>query len=248
MKFIDANLQLGRRCIPRDGAPNTLDEILEVMERCHIEAAIAHHATAQEGGMCDGNEEILKITGENTPFLPQWCAMPSAFGEFMTPDVLFAKMKEYGVKTLRLLPKTCGYSLRPYALGKLMDAAADCHVPIFLDANTEIESKDTYDLCSAYPNVNFIFSRLSYRENRFIAPIMEQCPNFHIGTGIFAVNDGLELFCKHFGADRLVFDTCLPTGSATAAVSLVNFAEISQEEKERIASGNIQQLLDGVKL
>ena len=248
MKFIDANLQLGRRCLPREGAPNTTEEILEVMERCHIESAIAFHAIAKEGGMVDGNEEILKITGGNTPFLPQWCAMPSTFGEFMPPEVLFAKMKEHTVKTLRLLPKTCNYSLRPYALGKLMDLAAQCHVPVFLDAFTEIEPMDIYDLCKNYPGVNFIISRLSYRENRMIAPILEQCPNFLIGTGNFPGNDGLELICKHFGAQRLVFESGLPNGSATAAVSLVNFAAISQEEKELIAHGNIERLLAGVTL
>ena len=248
MKFIDANVQLGRRCLPLEGSPYTTEDILEVMDRCQIESAIAYHAIAEEGGMMDGNMEILKITGANTRFMPQWCAMPSAFGEFPAPEVLFAQMKTHGVKSLRLLPKTGGYSLRPYALQKLMDAAAQCHVPVFLDANVQIESKDTYDLCKNYPDVNFIFSRLSYRENRTIAPIMEQCPNFHIGTGIFAVNDGLELFCRHFGAKRLVFDTCLPTGSATAAVSLVNYAEISQEEKELIAHGNIERLLADVTL
>ena len=248
MKFIDASIQLGRRCLPREGAPNTTDEILEVMDRCQIETAIAFHAIAKEGGMMDGNREILKLTGDNSRFLPQWCAMPSAFGEFPSAEALFAQMKENGVKTLRLLPKSCGYSLRPYALGKLMAAAADCHVPVFIDAFTEIAPMDTYDLCKNYPGVNFIFSRLSYRENRVIAPILEQCPNFLIGTGNFVVNDGLELFCQHFGADRLIFNSLLPEGSATAAVSLVNYAEIAQEEKERIAHGNIQRLLDGVTL
>lgn len=246
MKFIDASIQLGRRCIPREGAPNTTEDILEVMERCHIEAAIAFHAIAKEGGMMDGNREILKLTAENPQFLPQWCAMPSAFGEFPSAEELFVQMKANGVKTLRLLPKSCGYSLRPYALGKLMAAAAESHVPVFLNVNEELSSEETYDLCKNYPDVNFVFCSMSYRENRLIAPIMEQCPNFYLATGSFVVNDGLELICEHFGANRLVFSTGLPTASATAAVSLVNFAEISQEEKELIAHGNIERLLAGV--
>lgn len=246
MKFIDASIQLGRRCIPRDGAPNTTEAVLEVMDRCHIEKAIAFHAIAKEGGMMDGNRELLKLSGENPRFLPQWCAMPSAFGEFPSAEELFAQMKANGVKTLRLLPKTCGYSLRPYALGKLMDAAAESHVPVFLNVNEELSSEETYDLCKNYPGVNFVFCSMSYRENRFIAPIMEQCPNFYLATGSFVVNDGLELICEHFGANRLVFSTGLPTASATAAVSLVNFAEISQEEKELIAHGNMERLLAGV--
>lgn len=248
MKFIDASIQLGRRCLPREGAPNTTDEILEVMERCHIEKAIAYHAIAKEGGMADGNAEILKITGGNTPFLPQWCAMPSTFGEFMTPDVLFAKMKEHGVKTLRLLPKTCGYSLRPYALGKLMEAAADCHVPVFMDLETEVEPADMYTICQDYPEVNFVFCRPSYGQNRILAGVFDTCPNCYLGAGNYLVHGGIQLHCRYYGAQRLVFDTGLPDSSATSAVSLICYADISQEEKELIASGNIQRLLDGVTL
>jgi hypothetical protein len=54
--------------------------------------------------------------------------------------------------------------------------------------------------------------------------------------------------CEYFGAERMIFDTGLPTGSATAAVSLICYAEISEEEKALIASGNLERMLGEVKL
>jgi len=248
LKFIDARCQLGRRGIVKPGEPVSHDDILELMERCHIEKAVAYHCLAKEGEMKAGNLELVKLTEGDDRFIRQWCAMPSAFGEFMSVPELFAAMKEHKVTSLRLLPKTCGYSLRPYALGEMMDAAAQCHVPVFINLGEELSTDDLYPLCTNYPNVNFVVGNTGYRENRKFGPILESCPNLYIATGNYVVHCGLKTFCEYFGAQRLIFDTGLPTGSATAAVSLVNFAEISREEKELIAHGNIERLLSEVRL
>lgn len=248
LKFIDARCALGRAGVVREGAPHCKEDILELMQRCNIEKAIAFHIMAKEGEMKAGNEQLLKETEGDSRFIRQWCAMPSTFGEFLSVEELFAGMKQHNVTSLRLLPKTCGYSTRPYALGKLMEAAAECHVPVFLNLFEELVTDETYDLCKDYPDVNFIFCNASYRENRFLGPILDQCPNFYLGIGNYVVHGGLKSFCEHYGAERMIFDTGLPTGSATAAVSLVCYAEISDEEKELIAHGNIERLLAGVRL
>lgn len=248
MKFLDARIQLGQRCMPREGSPTTTEEILEVMERCNIEKAIAYHAIAKEGEMQPGNMELLKITGDDTPFMRQWCAMPSVFGEFPDTEELFRLMKQHNVTTLRLLPKKCNYPPKPYVLGKLMAAAADCHVPIFLTLHEDILPYEVYELCKDFPDVNFIICGVDYRQNRVIAPIIEQCPNFYFGTSIYVVHNGLKLMSDYYGVDRMIFESGLPTGSATAAVSLINYAEISNEEKELIAHGNMERLLSAVRL
>ena len=247
LKFIDARCQLGRRGVVGVGEPSTHEEILELMERCHIEKAVAYHSIAKEGEMKAGNLELINLTEGDDRFIRQWCAMPSAFGEFMSTEELFAGMKEYNVTSLRLLPKTCGYSLRPYALGKMMAAAAECKVPVFINLE-ELDAEALYALCKDYPDVNFIVGNTAYRMNRYFGPILESCSNFYVATGNYVSHTGIKTFCEHFGAEKLIFDTGLPTGSATAAVSLISFAEISQEEKQLIASGNIERLLSEVRL
>ena len=248
MKFLDARIQLGPVCMPHEGAPNTTEEILEVMERCQIEKAIAYHSLAKEAELMAGNEALLQITGKDTPFLRQWIAMPSAFGEFYAPERLMALMKEHDVTTLRLMPKKCNFPLKPYVLGKLMDACADCHVPVFLTLHQDIAPYDVYELCRDYPHVTFVICGVDYRQNRILGPILEQCPNFCFGSSVYVVHGGLKLLSDYGYTDRLIFETGLPNGSATAAVSLVNYAEISREEKELIAHGNMERLLSAVTL
>lgn len=248
MKFIDARCQLGRRGILREGEPVTTEEILELMDRCCIEKAVAYYAIAKEGEMQAGNLELFRELEGRDRFIPQWCAMPSTFGEFLSPEALVQAMKEHGVSSLRLFPKTHGFSVRPYALGKLMEAAADCRIPVFMTYAESGSDDALYSLLTDYPEVNFVISDVSYREERKMFPILQQCKNLYIGTGNYVVHGGVKAVCKYFGADRLIFDTGLPTGSATAAVSLICYAEISEEEKALIAHGNLERLLSEVKL
>ena len=248
MKFLDARIELGQRCMPHEGAPNTTEEILEVMERCNIEKAIVYHTIAKEANMQAGNEELLKITGKDTPFLRQWFAMPSYFGEFMEPAELMRQMKQHDVTSLRLMPKKCNYPLKPYIMGKLMAACADCHVPVFLTLHHDIAPTEVYELCKDYPDVSFVICGVDYRQNRLLGPILEQCPNFYFGTSIYVVHQGLKLMSDYGYTDRMIFESGLPCGSATAAVSLIHYAEISKEEKELIAHGNMERLLSQVTL
>ncbi|MBP3634299.1 MAG: hypothetical protein J6J43_06975 [Oscillospiraceae bacterium] len=248
LRFIDARCMLGNRCIIREGDPNTKEDILELMDRCHIEKAVVYHAMAKESELPGGNMALVEETKDNDRFIRQWCALPSYFGEYLSAEDFFAAMKEHHVTSMRLLPKTCGYSLRPHVIGKLMDLAAQCRMPVFISLFEELTSDEVYDLCKAYPDVNFVVGNTGYRENRRLGPAVEQCDNLYLGTGNYVAHCGVELFCKYYGAERLVFDTGLPTGSATAAVSLIGYAEISREEKELIAHGNIERLLGEVTL
>lgn len=246
MRFFDASCRLGRPAAPGEGMPWQTEQILEIMERCHIDNALAYHIVAKDGEVPDGNELLLREI-QGTKLQPQWCAIPATFEEFLPAPELGAAMKENGVRTLRIAPKNFAHSMAPYAMGELMDFAADCHIPVFFDYG-EAPCDEMYTLCHSYPNVNFVVTNTAYGLNRWLGPVLDNCPNLYVGTGNYVVHNGLTTFCKYYSAERLVFNTNLPTGSAAAAVSLVCFADLSEEEKQLIAHGNLERLLGEVRL
>lgn len=246
LKFIDASCRLGRPAAPGD-MPWKKEQIVELMDRCRIEKALAYHIVAKDGEITDGNQLLMEEIKGDARFEPQWCAIPATFDEFFRAEKLHGMMKENNVRTLRIAPKNYAHDYRPHAMGELMGLAADCKIPVFLDYG-EAAGDDLYDLCSAYPNVKFVITNTSYGLNRFLGPILDNCANLYLATGNYVVHTGLELMCKYYGAEKMVFNTNLPTGSAVAAVSLVCFANISDEEKQMIAYGNLEKMLSEVKL
>lgn len=247
MRFIDASCRLGRPAAIHEGAPWQTEELLQIMERCHIDSAHAYHIVAKDGEVADGNELAVEEAKKHDRLRPQWCVLPATFDEFFHADALCGKMKAAGVSTMRIAPQSYGHSAQPYAMGELMDFAADCHVPVFFDYG-EAAGDKMYELCSAYPYVKFVVTNTAYGLNRWLGPVLDVCPNLYVGTGNYVVHQGLQAFCAYYSAERLIFNTNLPTGSAAAAVSLVSFADISREEKELIAHGNMERLLSEVRL
>lgn len=246
-RFIDASCRLGRPAAPGVDMPWKTEEILELMDRCRIEKAMAYHIVAKDGEVADGNGLLMEEIQKSDRLLPQWCVLPATFDEFLHADDLHAAMKKNGVTSLRIAPKSYAHSPRAYAMAELMGLAAECRVPVFFDYG-EAPGDAMYELCSAYPDVKFVVTNTAYSLNRFLGPVLDACDNLYVGTGNYVVHNGLQLFCRYYSADRLIFNTNLPVGSAAAAVSLVCYANISEEEKEKIACGNIERLLSEVRL
>ena len=75
-------------------------------------------------------------------------------------------------------------------------------------------------------------------------PIFENCDNLYTECSNFVINNAVEHFCKYHGAEKMLFGSGIPNASAAASVSLIRYANISEEEKQLIACGNITRLLE----
>lgn len=245
LKFIDANCMIGRRLSPREGAPLTTEDYIEIMDRCGIEKALVYHAVAKESIMEVGNQLLEQETTDR--FLKQWVVMPGGLGEFIPEEKLLSAMKEKDVRSVRMLPGLFPYSVRPYASGKLIHMLTEAKVTIFVDKK-KMSWEDVYTLVSSYPETRFVLCNYTYRELRQLFPLVEGYKNLMIDTANLFVHDGIREFCRRFGAERLIFGTAMPEGAPSNIVPLVTYADINMEEKQMIASGNILRLLEEVSL
>lgn len=245
--FIDANCMVGQRNVCREGSPVTPSDYMEIMNRCGIEKAIVYHCMTKENDILTGNNCVDKDLSGNELFIKQWGVMPNNTGEFIPEDTLLSEMKKHNVHTVRMFPAIQDYSLKPYASGKLIRTLAEANVPIFIE-KSQLSWEDVYALCTAYPESKFVLCDTGYRCLRHLIPIMEACDNLFIETSTYLMHNGVRDFCHRFGAERMIFGTGMPDHSTTAATSLIRYADISTEEKMKIASGNILRLLSEVTL
>ena len=245
LKFIDANCMIGRRISPQKGAATTTEEFIEIMDRCGIEKALAYHAVAKESIMEIGNQLLEEEPADR--FMKQWVVMPGEYGEFMPEEKLLSLMKEKDVRSVRMFPGLFLYSVRPYASGKLIHALTEAKVTIFIDKR-KMSWDDVYTLLTSYPETRFILCSYTYRELRQLFPLLGACKNLMIDTANLFLHNGVKEYCRLFGAERLVFGTAMPDGAPSNIVPLLSYADISMEEKQMIASGNILRLLEEVSL
>jgi len=58
------------------------------------------------------------------------------------------------------------------------------------------------------------------------------------------VHNGLEDICERFGARRLLFGTGYPQFALGPAITMIASAQISNHDKQLIASGNMRRLIE----
>jgi len=246
--FVDANCMIGRPVVQREGSLKNTEDLMKLMQDCGVVKALVYHSVARESDMLMGNSLLEQEIKGKDCFLKQWLVMPNIWEEFINPDVLLKQMRDQNVCSVRLLPKLYGYSLKRYASGELIDALTACKVPLFLEQSQLSSWDELYEFCQEYPKSKVVLCNTGYRCLRGLVPVLSACKNLYVETSTFLVHNGIKEFCRHFGAERMIFGAGTPEASMAAAVAQICYAEIAEEEKQLIASGNILNLLGEVEL
>ncbi len=248
MKFIDVGCRLGKQKKPVGTIERTPEHILGVMDRFGIECSIVYHSAAEEGDIQLGNERLItELSGEKR-LLPQWIVVPKTFDDGLSTYELLDAMKKNRVKTVRMAPKSQGFSLKKYASGELLSALSECRIPIFINRD-QVSLETMYETCKAYPGATFVLCTAGWGSLRGYYPLLRDCKNFKIETGNFGDHGGIKLVCDHLGAEGLIFGSSSPNAtSVSEAISVLMYSGISEEQKQMIAAGNAQKLLEEVSL
>jgi len=242
VEFFDCNVQIGRFGNPQPEYPLTAREILEKLAPLKVTRALAFHALGKELHPNEGNTVVLEETA-GSPLEPCWVAMPHHTGEFPHPSELVARMQENRVRAVRLFPSAHQYSLSEWCAGEMLATFEAHRVPVFVEA-----SQTSYDhiagVLNAFPALRLVVVQPSYRCDRYVYPLMERYEHLAIDTSNYVVTGGIEALCRRFGPSRLVFGSALPFFEPGGPVSMITLADISDDDKQMIACGNLARLLE----
>ena len=230
MRFIDCNASIGE--IPMKYSPlvnPTLENQLALMRRYNISRALCSSGFCVNGDLDYGNKIISQWAEGNSGIIPVFTALPENFTPFD------------GAKALRIYPKDMIFPLSKLHMDKICVCAAERNLPILLSL-AETDIRELIALIPDFPKVNFILTEVYYRNFRNLYPLLETCGNLYIETSFLKTSGSLEFLCERFGAGRIVFGTSSPYYDAGAAIAMLLGAEITQDEKEKVACGNIESL------
>ena len=250
LRFFDCNAYFGPRKLQLPGSFSTKDELIAHMESYGIEKALVSHAFARELDPTEGNARLMNEIENDANFAPVWVVLPHHTGEFPEPKKLIKMLKEQNVRAVTMFPNAANYffSMEEWNCGELYDALEKARIPLFI-AYPQIDPflNGLNALLEAHPKLPVVLTNSNYRIARNAYPLLKKHKNLYLETFGFKAQDGIEEVCKLFGAERLIFGSGMPESSGAAAVTMITYANISFEEKQMIASGNLEKLLGGVK-
>jgi predicted TIM-barrel fold metal-dependent hydrolase len=151
---------------------------------------------------------------------------------------------------VRLYPASHRFTLARWCSGEMLDAIHVRRIPVAL-WHIEAGWEPIRMLCETYPNMPVIVEgrpqKIVYH-NRFFYPLMKQYSNFYLELHNLNVYLGIEDMVARFGPGHLIYGSCLPFNDPNTSQMMVTAARIDLEAKQRIARGNLEDLLAKVRL
>jgi predicted TIM-barrel fold metal-dependent hydrolase len=253
LPFFDCGIMLGPWEQATPGSPQNAAELTSLLQRCGIGEALVYSSLATLYNPPLGNEELLGEIAGHPGLHPCWVLIPDQTEEMPPAEQVVERMMQAGVRAARVFPLGFHVSLAEWSVGPLFRLLAAHRIPLFLDwghrnwSQELINWDELRDLCAGYPDLPIILVRPSLSSDRRLFPLMARFPNLYIENSYYVVHRGIELICRRFGAERVLFGTGLPQRAPGPAITALSYSGVSRREKELVAGDNLRRLLGEVR-
>lgn len=250
MHLFDVNLQIGRPSVRQYGAVSTTAELFSALEGTGITRGVVWHIAQRDGGPDIGNALLARAIAGDERAHGCWSIVPPQTDtDVMTPD-FFDRMAVEKIVALRAFPDAQRFQLGRTTFGTFLDEVAERRIPLLITMHFAMDWPCVYHLLQEYPTLTVILCELGlWGQDRQSWPLLEQYPNVYLESSLVSLEaGGLEAAVKAWGAERILFGSGFPFHYPHAAVLDLLHAEITDSDREKIASGNLLRLLGEVSV
>ena len=256
LKWFDANIGLGRSAFSKNRVTANVVALQEALGRYNIDRALVYHFNGKELHPNIGNEQLGREISGREGLYPCFSLVPGCDYDFPKPEDFMAQLQEKGVRAVRIFPEIQHLELDDWVLGDFWSPFAAHRLPVFLEYDKSFTwgsldqhavLKEVYELCQRHPQLPVVFTCPRIRFNRVFYKLLESCPNLRTDLLPFWNFCNVEHFAERLGAGKLIFSSGLPLQDPGGTISMVAYARLGDNEKARIAGGNLEELLNEVR-
>jgi len=249
LKYLDCYAAVGKWTGKDIEAPWTIEQMLSDMERCRIHGALVYSHLSRELQPSVGNQLVLEICDRNPRLFPCWVVLPHYCHEAPPGPKLVQAMLENGVRAAKLFPHLHRFSLKDPDLELLLHSLEEAGLPAIFDRGEheleaqQIDWEEIPWLCTKFPRLNVILHGVRWEATRYLVPLMKRFPHLYCEFSNHQGNRIIEFLVQEIGAEQLLFGTQMMQKSPGAAKAFLDYANISDADRKKIAHENLARLL-----
>jgi len=247
--FFDVDCAVGSG--PGIGIRPGVKELLSDMDRFGIDRALVRHGNFKLLGAEAGNRELAEMLNSDASdrLCGVWCILPDQCPELPQGDAFFAAMMKHGIRALTLCPDDHLFVPCRWAIGRIMDAAAERRIPVLFEAANNDWNK-IYAFVKEFPRNRIVIHEYwgKWGHDRQLRPLLENCENVFYSTGGYQVPDGLRDLVGLYGAERILYGSGYPRYDQGNGMLQLKQGGIADDAVAAIAGKNLEKLLAEVQL
>lgn len=263
--FFDVNHWLGKRqnylasrMYSSSEKKAGIKDIRRLLDDNDIKKAIITNKFALSYEWKDGNEKLLEsgLSGQIKGVFYSFVIAPEAIFSYDFPRFLADAYKD-GVRLFRVFPRSHLFYLNDYYMKKIYKVLSKAGFPLMLDLKQlDITGNKYFDIdvlervLDENPDMPLILETTLKQcmFNRYYFPLLERFKNMYLEVSGLLLYDQIEHYVEKFGSERLVFGTGYPDLPVEINTGRMILADISETDKKKIASGNLERIIGGIKI
>lgn len=250
--FYDADCSVGRS--PLNGQEPTVKDLLADMDYYGVGKALIRHNNVDLLGAEPTNAEIAAILKEEDTeerLGGIWYFLPSESSAIPEPDEFIRQMGQNRIKAIALSPHGHRFVPNRMVIGKMMDAAKERKIPVFIDklmnfAVPDVERwEEIYRFVDTFQDNVLIFGSLAQKWgcDRQIRPLLANYANFHFVTTGYWVPEGLRDLADLYGSTRIIGGSGFPAYNSGSQMLQIKFSGLDSDAVANIAGKNLERIL-----
>ena len=224
----------------------TLRELLDHMDRLGIGQAVVYHSNARDLHPVYGNsflmEDIRTLPEAAERVIPALAVNPSMLAGTGEMESVIRILEEKQAGCIALFPVTNRY--RMLEIRPVLERIRKFRPLILIDV-TEMTSEDMEDLADIaadYPELNFVIRQVMWWQFSRVFNLLGRTKNIAADISWLHTRDSIRILTDQAGPGRLIFGAGYRAHGG-ASMAALSWSDISQEEKDAVASQNLIDML-----
>lgn len=243
--FFDAFTRIGPKPRVHGKLRYTLQHLLDEMAHCSISGALVTSTGQHQYDAMLENRRLIETLAPHDHLFPVWHVMPHWTDECPEPERLLRMLDENNVPAVSISPNPARWPVTSRTSEPLLGALAEAGIPTLVNFG-DLTATELEAVAQRYPRLPLIVHAAPWGAQRTVLPLVLNYPNIHVTFDHLQINYGLEWLVEQGVEDQLLFGSNGPAMSMGAHRFYVDYADVPDEAKAKIAGGNLTRLLGGV--
>jgi predicted TIM-barrel fold metal-dependent hydrolase len=241
--YIDAYSSFGRTNFKESSIPYKAEELLDEMEYARIHASVVSSSVARDYAFTKGNRDVTECIKKNKRLYGIATVIPDLSFELEEGFSYIDRCLDEGIRGLKLYPNRMNHGFDPFIMEKLAMYMMEKEIPLVVEQE-DISWQSLREVLEAFPKLKILLCNSSWAYNRWLLPLAERFDSLYFEISANQANDLLAICKKQIGLDRILFGSNYPRRIMGGIKAMVEYADISEEDKDKVAYINAATLFN----
>lgn len=245
--YFDAFTRIGPYKYEHPESKWRLNDLITELAHCSISGALVSSTLSVTYDAMHSNLELSNWLKPYQSLFAIWNVMPGNTDEFPSPDDLGKLMREYNVRAVTIHPSTNAWDWKAVYNQDILKWLSENHILTIIEPSELGEWDNLEQFLGLFPELPILVTNVSWDQQRYLIPSMLNHRNLHCSFDHLQNMYGIEYMRKKGLINQMLFASCAPGMSAGAHRTFIDYADIEEEDRVKIAGGNLTRLLHGQK-